>query len=412
MPFLAPPEAPASRRSGARRRPTGRLGPPRVADVALVLLAWLLSQPGVGAHAGPAGLAVQLFASAVASIALLWRRERTFAVLAVNLVCVLSITCYSPHPVLPGAFAVALYSTGRHLRARLAWPAAAVAGLSYSGVLVALHSMDMAILSRDAGGRFSTAVVFAGLLLIPILLLVAVGQVIRLRHELKERSKEALATAAVRAERARIARELHDVVVHHVTTMSVLIGGARVTLRNDCAAAEDALTRAETSGRDAVEELRHLLHVLRAEDARRPHTEDHAAGVDALPNLVRRLRETGQKIGLDVMGRRFTLPASTEHAVYRIVQEALTNTRKHAGGADASVVVRYRPDSIEVRVSDSGPAVRKPGTRNAAMTGGLGLIGMAERVALCGGELHAGPTAEGGFHIHARIPVDKGARRR
>jgi signal transduction histidine kinase len=143
----------------------------------------------------------------------------------------------------------------------------------------------MPILGNDADGKLSTAALIAGLLLLPIFLLIALGQLVRLRHELRERDRAELSAAAVRAERARIARELHDVVVHHISTMNVLVGASRVTLRADPAQAEGILAMAEQNGRDAIAELRHLLHVLRVDVTRRSHDDDHAVGAAVLSGL-------------------------------------------------------------------------------------------------------------------------------
>ncbi|MCF6471040.1 sensor histidine kinase [Nonomuraea sp. MG754425] len=228
---------------------------------------------------------------------------------------------------------------------------------------------------------------------------VGVGQLVRLRAELGERGRREAADAAVRAERRRIARELHDVVAHHITVINALVGGARATLPPGQAVTRDALESAEQTARQAMSEMRRLLDVLRADGNEGP---DAATGVgaDRLPALIREAGSAGLPATLTVTGAAVELPAAVDHAVYRIVQEALTNTRKHAAGARASVRLAYGAAAVEVEVLDDGVA------KNGGAPG-FGLGGMAERVALCGGRLSTGPRPEGGFRVHARIPLEQ-----
>ncbi|WP_090946214.1 sensor histidine kinase [Nonomuraea jiangxiensis] len=362
------------------------------------------STPGAPGASGPA-LAAQLLISGLAAGALFWRRQRPVLVVAFGSACTLVLLLVTPHPVFPGGLAFALYAVGRHTRPRVSWTTAAIVGLCYGGTLVGLHAAGFPVLAQDGDGPLATAFLVAGVMLLPILLLVALGNLLRLRHELKQRDRAESAAAAVRVERARIARELHDVVAHHITTMNVLLGAARTVLRQDPGQAEEAIATAEQNGRDAIAELRQLLHVLRAEQARA--AEPRTTGVAHLPDLVERAREAGQRIVMEVTGEPFPLPTTVDHAVYRIVQEALTNSRKHASGATATVTLRYLPGMVDVRVADDGPEVRRaPGTE------GFGLRGIAERVALCGGELQVGAVPQGGFRVHASIPADQGADRR
>ncbi|WP_433220145.1 sensor histidine kinase [Microtetraspora malaysiensis] len=228
---------------------------------------------------------------------------------------------------------------------------------------------------------------------------VGIGQFVRLRTELNERGRQEAADAAVRAERRRIARELHDVVAHHITGINALVGGARATLPPGQDVTKNALESAEQTARQAMSEMRQLLDVLRVDANEGP---DAATGVSAerLPVLIKEARSSGLPASLTVTGEPVELPAAVDHAVYRIVQEALTNTRKHAVGARATVRLAYEPAAVEVEVSDDGMA-------KEAGVPGFGLGGMAERVALCGGRLSTGPRPEGGFRVHARIPLEK-----
>ncbi|MGN9783947.1 sensor histidine kinase [Nonomuraea sp. ZG12] len=380
-----------------------RFGETRTADVLIVLLAWSLSTPGVSGTA----FAAQLIIGGSASVALLWRRERPVLVLCFSLACTLALLLLVPHPVLPAALAWALYSVGRRTPSRVAWTTAAISGLLYGGMLVVLHLTGAPMLARDGDGPLLSALLLAVLLQLPIVLLVALGNLVRLRHELKERDLAESARNAVQVERARIARELHDVVAHHITTMNVLLGMARTVLRQDPGRAEETIVTAERNGRDAIAELRQLLHVLRAEQPGGTRDDDHAAGVALLPSLADRAREAGQRVTLEVAGEPFPLPATVDHTVYRIVQEALTNSRKHASGAMVTVTVKYLAGMMDVLVGDDGPA-----GRSTTATEGFGLRGMAERVALCGGELRIEAVPQGGFRVHARIPADQGADRR
>ncbi|MEV0830699.1 sensor histidine kinase [Nonomuraea rubra] len=235
--------------------------------------------------------------------------------------------------------------------------------------------------------------------LFTVALPVGLGQLVRLRAELNERGRREIADAAVRAERRRIARELHDVVAHHITVINALVGGARATLPPEQEVTRDALESAEQTARQAMSEMRRLLDVLRADGNEGP---DAATGVgaDRLPALIKEARSAGLPAHLTVTGEPVELPAAVDHAVYRIVQEALTNTRKHAAGARASVRVAYENAAVEVEVLDDG-LPKDEGTP------GFGLGGMAERVALCGGQLSTGPRPEGGFRVHARLPLER-----
>jgi signal transduction histidine kinase len=124
---------------------------------------------------------------------------------------------------------------------------------------------------------------------------------------------------------------------------------------------------------------------------------------------LERVRDAGQPVRLEVTGEPFALSTAVDHAVYRMVQEALTNTHKHAAGATATVAVSYQPGAIEIWVNDDGPAVKDASPKYTAGGSGFGLTGMVERIALCGGGLQVGPTPEGGFRVHAHIPVDQSA---
>ncbi|CAN5258397.1 histidine kinase [soil metagenome] len=207
------------------------------------------------------------------------------------------------------------------------------------------------------------------------------------------------ARRAADEERTRIARELHDLVGHAVSLMTVQAGVARVALdADDGDRARSALASVEGTGREALDELRRLLGILRAHD----HAADDLApqpGLDAIAGLVEQLRGTGREADLRVEGAPRPIPAGMALTAYRIVQEALTNVVKHAGEARVAVVVRYADDRLEVEITDDGSGA---GRRSS---GGHGLAGMRERAALYGGEVRAGSVPDGGFRVLTRLPV-------
>jgi signal transduction histidine kinase len=206
------------------------------------------------------------------------------------------------------------------------------------------------------------------------------------------------------AERVRIARELHDVVAHHVSMMGVQAGAARVVIDRDPGEAKNALSAIETSSRQAVAELHRLLGFLR----QRGDEDDLAPqpGVEQLNQLIASMNDTQLAVDMTVEGEPRALPQMVDVSTYRIVQEALTNTLKHAKASHASVHLRYWPDELEVEVVDDG---RGPLNGRAHRDGGLGLIGMRERAALHGGQLTAGADKAGGFAVRVRLPTPDGA---
>ena len=216
-----------------------------------------------------------------------------------------------------------------------------------------------------------------------------------------EAERDAQAKVAAAAERARIARELHDVIAHHVSVMVVQADGARYALRTDSRTTETALTAIAGTGRQALTEMRRLLGVLRtagdqAELAPVP-------GLGELRELLDQARAAGLEVAYTLTGTPRPLSEGAELAAYRVVQESLTNTRKHAGlAASAAVTLRYEPGGLVVEVTDNGMAV------SAGDGGGHGLAGMRERIEMYGGTVEAGPQAGGGFRVLARLPCPKG----
>lgn len=236
------------------------------------------------------------------------------------------------------------------------------------------------------------------------------GDTVRIRREREaelatktvelEREREENATQAVLAERLRIARELHDVVANHVSVVGVQAGAARRILDRNPEQAVAALTAIEETSRLAVRELQQLLCLLR-ESAGEP-SRSAQPGLAQLDELVTHMRAAGLKVDLEILGTPRPVSPAMELSLYRIVQEGLTNTLKHAEGAPATVTLQYLPDAIDLRIEDTG---RIPPPDNAPVRGN-GLIGMQERVALLGGTLQAGYIPETGFVVRATLPVE------
>ncbi|WP_033342347.1 sensor histidine kinase [Catenuloplanes japonicus] len=219
------------------------------------------------------------------------------------------------------------------------------------------------------------------------------------RAEELRRSQEKEAERAVLSERVRIARELHDVVAHHVAVMGVQAAAARRVLEKDADKARTALSAVEQGARTAVDELRRMLGVLRATDAEATAPPVHK--IEDLPALLESSRQAGLRIEHGVYGDAGAVPESVSVAAYRIVQEALTNTLKHAGPVAVDVRIRYLSRELEVDVTDEGRLLSTPNAR------GMGLIGMRERVAAHEGVLETGPRDGGGFRVRARFPLSK-----
>nr|MDT0659507.1 sensor histidine kinase [Micromonospora sp. DSM 115978] len=228
----------------------------------------------------------------------------------------------------------------------------------------------------------------------------------RRQHELQvqaeelRRSQAEAAQAAVMGERVRIARELHDVVAHHVSVMGVQASATRRVMDKDPAKARTALAAVEQSARTAVDELRRMLNLLRT-TAGGPEARPDGAGVGRAGELATSAREAGLTARYGVYGEPVPLPESLSQAAYRIIQEAITNTIKHAGATEVDVRVRYHANELEVDVADNGRGA-PPG---AAAGVGLGLIGMRERVTAHDGSLEADSRPGGGFRVRARFPL-------
>jgi signal transduction histidine kinase len=218
-----------------------------------------------------------------------------------------------------------------------------------------------------------------------------------------ERARALETRQAAWQERARLARELHDVIGHTVNVMVIQAGAGRRTLASDRGLAERAFQTIESTGREALEELDRLLGILRTEEDE-PDLPP-LPGLEQLRALAGRFEDAGLPVELSIEGEQVPLPRSLDQSAYRIIQEALTNALRHAGDTIAHVAVRYRTDRLELEVANDSHGNKRPPDHAG---GGRGLIGIQERVALFGGDLEAGPRAGGGFVVRCRFPLTTG----
>ncbi|MFE6867965.1 sensor histidine kinase [Kitasatospora sp. NPDC057692] len=326
----------------------------------------------------------------LSGVPLLARRRRPVLALAAVLPLQSAIDLSTPMGIHFGAvLTVAVYSVARNR----AWPVTAGA-VATTALVTMLNQSDFPLPSAESGiaALASTALVAGGGL-----------AVARWQREV-DANRRLLADRAVAEERRRIARELHDIVAHHITTMQLMAGGARANLANP-EVVREALVTLESSGRLALREMRQLLDVLRAGDEPDADPASPQPGADDLGRLVEESRRAGLPTEFGVHGPRRPLPPTVGLTVFRIVQEGLTNARKYAGPANASVLLTYHPEGITVEVSDDGRGVPGQDTGHDPGRSGYGLIGMRERVALHGGTLEAGPRPEGGFAVVAELPL-------
>ncbi|SCF31179.1 sensor histidine kinase [Micromonospora mirobrigensis] len=367
----------------------------------------------------PPSLAEQLWwtVAATAPLAVRRRYPATVAVL-VSIAFVAGQARAVPLSQLPsGALFTALYTLGawgtdRRLAGRIRVGVIA-AMFGWLGVSLALRADQISALAfDDAAGPVPPvlAAVINGVLFNVLFFAFAYyfGQTAWVaacrRQELREqaeqlrRSQEEARERAVMGERVRIARELHDVVAHHVSVMGVQAAACRRVLDRDPDKARTALSAIEDTARTSVDELRRMLGVLRDPGVGPGDAPADTAGIDQVGALVDRARETGLRAELGVFGDPLPLPRSVSQAAYRMVQEAVTNSVKHAHATSLDVRIRYLARELEVDVSDDGRGGVPQGD-------GLGLIGMRERAAAHGGTLEAGPRSGGGFRVRARIPL-------
>ncbi|MFF2863969.1 sensor histidine kinase [Streptomyces rubiginosohelvolus] len=298
----------------------------------------------------------------------------------------------------------------------------ATVGERWASRLALIGSLSAAALSQlrweaEPGGSWAQVIFVTVIMTVPFVLAWVLGDSLRTRRayfdQLEERAarlereREAQSKVAVAAERARIARELHDVVAHNVSVMVVQADGAAYVMDAAPDQAKQALETISGTGRQALAEMRRLLGVLRTGDA--PESGEYVPqpDVEQIEDLVAQVRQTGLEVDFKVEGTPRPLPSGVELTAYRVVQEALTNTRKH-GGPDAGASVRlvYFDDGLGLLIEDDGRGAAHELYEDGGADGaGHGMIGMRERVGMVGGTLDAGPRPGGGFRISALLPL-------
>ncbi|QCX79160.1 Sensor histidine kinase DesK [Streptomyces sp. YIM 121038] len=373
-------------RPGARR-PSRRDVQVALGALVLDLTAYALNTGADGESWRPDVVALHL----LFPLFLVWHRRHPLAALAGLLLTVTAIACVSPGPYgQPVSLLIALFAVAleRPLRVALAAGVVTFIGLQVPGV-----SEDEPWVRAVIGDAVAVGMAVVG------------GCAARQWQRQLAVHRELLAAGAVAAERRRIARELHDVVAHHITAMQLMAGGARKVVQHDVALAQDALKSLEDSGRLALSEMRQLLDVLRTDDDTEGRPAAPQPDVTDLPRVIAESRQAGVDTELLVDGVRQELAPTLGLTVFRIVQEALTNIRKHALGARATVYLDYGPELLTVEIRDDGSGSAAAPRKGRA---GHGLVGMRERVALHGGTLETGPRPEGGFRVLATLPLPAG----
>ena len=402
--------------------------PPRMQDLALALALALYNAgtliPENGQLGGLPGVAYALVV--LQALPLAWRRRWPVAVLfAVGIPSQLSNVLGIPYKPLPLGPMIAFYTVMDRSSTRVRW---AISALVLFGVIEAQTTPG----HIEPSDFFVTALEFAaaGIAGMASRTRRAYLQEVEARAEQADTERERQVALAAAQERTRIARELHDVVAHHVSLMAVQSEAAASLLPDRPVEAGKSVQIIGDTAREALTELRRLLGVLRdpAEPgtARQPATAP-APSIGELDEVLVQVRQAGIAVNLRVEGNPSKLAPGVDLAAYRIVQEALTNTVRHSGASTAAVTVSYEPGYVTVSVTDPGhgpiavtvgqqgeqaPVASQNGTngggvRKAALTasGGFGLAGIAERVASCGGSLTVGPGRPGGFAVTAKLPT-------
>ncbi|MFP1628614.1 sensor histidine kinase [Streptomyces sp. 5K101] len=370
-----------------------------------VAMVWALQEPvGVGPRIAAVGVVLVLGVV----VALRRRMPETMLVLAALTGVAQLVLDVEVNPA-DFAMVVIIYTVAAHDGPRWASRLALAGGLSAA----TLAQIRWPAEEQGTLGRIFVTVVMS----LPFALAWVLGDSIRTRRayfaQLEERAtrlekeREAQAKVAVAAERARIARELHDVVAHNVSVMVVQADGAAYVLDAAPDQAKEALETISSTGRQALAEMRRLLGVLRTGDA--PESGEYVPqpDVEQIQELVEQVRGAGLTVDFRIEGTPRPLPSGVELTAYRIVQEALTNTRKHGGPeAGASVRLVYFDDGLGLLVEDDGRGSSHELYEDGGADGrGHGLIGMRERVGMVGGTLDAGPRPGGGFRISALLPL-------
>jgi signal transduction histidine kinase len=347
--------------------------------------------------------------------ALLVRRRYPLSVMAVvSLLGLLQVLAFAPaNDPMPYdiAILIAMYSVVKY--SRTLWHGYLAAVPVVIGIVVEIdRHINRRAVYADPVQIWTEAVAFLAALCAAVWL---TGYTVRTRRlyvvgleeraATAERERDHLATIAVVEERASIARDLHDVVAHSMAVMIVQADGATYALDSDPEQAKLAIKQVATTGRDALEDMRRLVGVLRGTTVEQSDdtTDRRRIGLDQLTTVVDRARSAGLTVTVDETGTRHRIPTGVELTVFRIVQEALTNVLRHAGPAAAVTIrLRYGPNVVDVEILDDGGGQLTVSPRPAA--GGHGLVGMRERVTVHGGTFDAGPKLGGGWRVTVQVP--------
>jgi signal transduction histidine kinase len=383
------------------QRPRAR--PALAIDAALVIAVTAITEWNTWVFhtvAGPRWLTAAL--PLLLALPLLWRRRRPLLAASLVIAGIVTQAIASGNSAegieLIIAAGVAAYSVAAYSERRRALVGLAILAVGYT-----IYALEDRNIRSGQTGELWAGAFFAVALLAAWLIGIFV-------HSGRERTvlqaiaaeRERAAQDAVAEERSRLARELHDIVSHNLSVVVLQAGGARA--QGDVATA-GTLEKIERSSREALVEMRRLLGVLREDDAGQAAALTPQPGIDQLHALAGSMEAAGLPVDLIIDGTHDDLPPALELSVYRIVQEALTNTLKHAGPTEAHVHIRRNERALTIDVLDDGS-----GHANGDHSGrGHGLVGMRERVALFGGDLNAAPRPEGGFAVHATLPLSQPA---
>ncbi len=375
---------------------------PRLVDGFLALLIAIVSLPAIlpaveGSRRDADGWSIALIL--LMSLPIAYRRIAPDVVMGTTgLATVAYYTLGYPDTLAALGTLIALYSVAAHGNRKIAVQAliGTVIGLSISVLVTELGDLTLQILISNYI-IYGTAWVIGDNMRTRR----AYTQELEARADRLERERETQSRDAVIDERRRIAREMHDVVAHNVSVMVVQAGAARRIIESKPEQARDALSSIEMTGRQALTEMRRLTGVLRREG------ESYKApqpGLRYLEKLIEQTREAGLPVEVTIEGQPYELPQGADLSAFRIVQEALTNSLKHAGPSQASVCIKYSPDRLELRVTDNGRGAAERLSNGSVA--GHGLVGMRERVAMFGGDLKSGPLPGGGYEVQATLPLE------
>ncbi|MFI5707190.1 sensor histidine kinase [Kribbella sp. NPDC051620] len=378
--------------------------PPRLVDACLTALVALIVLPAtvggstapgaIGSGPGIAGATWLLFTAV--HLPLIWRRRAPvlvfWSILALVGCCVL-LDVAGVYLVFAPLFA--LYGVARYARLLQLWPALAAV----------LTAVVVATLTSD--GQLSTLIGICSIVAVVCLLAISLrlretAEQERIRH--RQQELEAQTRIAVAAERTQLAREVHDVVAHNLAVMVALADGAAATAATDPGQATELMRQSSTTGRAALTDMRRLVGVLRdGQSLANGQSLAPQPGIADLDDLVTQVRDAGLSVDLTVGELSEALSPGVGLVVYRIVQEGLTNTLKHAGpAAQATVSLNRTPDGLDLDITDDGARTPAP----APIPGGHGLLGITERATAYGGTIRALPLHPAGWHLHAHLPLD------